>query len=43
MGGKLLVDANAKGVVPLLPLDWLKAAGASSGEQKPAAAGGGGR
>jgi hypothetical protein len=26
MGNKLFVDANAKGIVPLLPLDGLKTA-----------------
>lgn len=43
MGGKLIVDADAKGVVPLLPLDWLKAAAAATPDQQPPPAAGGAR
>ena len=43
MGGKLFVDANAKGIVPLLPLDGLKAAAERTqrAEPQPASAAGG--
>lgn len=43
MGGKLFVDADARGIVPLLPLDGLKAAtrpAPSAGPQPASAAGG---
>ncbi len=42
MGGKLFIDPAAKGVVPLLPLDWLRGAtGAPGGAPATAPAGGG--
>ncbi len=43
MGGKLFVDANAKGIVPLLPLDGLKAAAERTqrADPQPASAAGG--
>jgi membrane protease subunit HflK len=44
MGGKLFIDPAAKGVVPLLPLDWLRgAAGAPGGKPATVPGGGGGR
>ena len=45
MGGKLYVDADARGIVPLLPLDRLKPAAAppASANPAPAAVVGGGR
>jgi membrane protease subunit HflK len=44
MGGKLFIDPAAKGVVPLLPLDWLRgAAGAPSSAPGTVPGGGGGR
>jgi hypothetical protein len=35
MGGKLLVDADARGIVPLLPLDGLRNALAPSPGETP--------
>jgi membrane protease subunit HflK len=46
MGGKLLVDGDARGIVPLLPLDGLKAAVApapGTAPQPAASAAGGAR
>ncbi len=43
MGGKLILDADARGIVPLLPLEGFKALAApkADGDSKPAGAGGG--
>jgi membrane protease subunit HflK len=45
IGGKLLLDPDARGIVPLLPLDGLKAgtAPARNANPQPPAVGGGGR
>jgi membrane protease subunit HflK len=45
MGGKLFLDPDARGIVPLLPLDGLKASAAPtpSANPQPAAAAGGAR
>jgi membrane protease subunit HflK len=40
MGGKLLIDPAAKGVTPLLGLDWLKPAAPAGGSSRPAGGGG---
>ena len=42
MGGKLFIDPAAKGVIPLLPLDWLRGAAASPSVTPAATPGGGG-
>ncbi|HUE89756.1 MAG TPA: FtsH protease activity modulator HflK [Vicinamibacterales bacterium] len=41
MGGKLFIDPAAKGVVPLLPLDWLRGAAGAPAIPATAPAGGG--
>jgi hypothetical protein len=43
LGGKLFLDPGARGIVPLLPLDGLKAAAGSSPAPAPAPTVGGGR
>jgi membrane protease subunit HflK len=45
MGGKLILDADAKGIVPLLPLEGFKALSTpkAEGDPKPAGTGGGGQ
>ena len=40
MGAKLFVDADARSIVPLLPLDGLKAAAAAGAAAQPPATGG---
>jgi len=42
MGGKLFIDPAAKGVVPLLPLDWLRGAAGAPGVAPATAPAGGG-
>jgi modulator of FtsH protease HflK len=42
MGGKLFIDPAAKGVVPLLPLDWLRGAAGAPGSTPATTPAGGG-
>jgi membrane protease subunit HflK len=39
-GGRLILDPDARGIIPLLPLDGLRGAGASSGQTPAPSAGG---